>query len=144
MRVSIGVSSAGQSVGRMLPTPTPPDNLKKSNHPRNNSGHQQMIQPSAFDLWGTFLFFASFCLFMAAFVMFALPETKGVPLENMVRLRCVVLRCYFNLFCVVCCDLGLGLVGGSGGWVAVLTCRPPPQPTRTHGRHAVRPSLPLS
>lgn len=35
-----------------------------------------MILPENFDLWGTFLFFASFCFFMAAFVLLALPETK--------------------------------------------------------------------
>ncbi|GAB5036195.1 mfs sp sugar:h+ symporter [Nannochloropsis oceanica] len=51
-----------------------------------------MILPANFNLWGTFLFFACLCLFMAAFVLFGLPETKGVPLENMEALFDVWLK----------------------------------------------------
>ena len=34
--------------------------------------------------FGIFLFFAAWCLVMTLFVIFLLPETKGVPIEEMV------------------------------------------------------------
>lgn len=33
--------------------------------------------------WGVFLFFAGFVVIMSIFIFFLLPETKGVPIEEM-------------------------------------------------------------
>eukprot|EP00775_Hariotina_reticulata_P009191 gene9191-9357_t len=33
--------------------------------------------------WGTFLFFAGFVVLMTIFVIIAVPETKGVPIEEL-------------------------------------------------------------
>lgn len=33
--------------------------------------------------WGAFLFFAGFVIIMTVFIFFLLPETKGVPIEEM-------------------------------------------------------------
>jgi hypothetical protein len=33
--------------------------------------------------WGTFLFFAGFVVLMTIFVILAVPETKGVPIEEL-------------------------------------------------------------
>jgi sugar porter (SP) family MFS transporter len=42
-----------------------------------------MLKKSGFDLWGTFVFYGSFCLIMNIWVLIFLPETKGVSLEKM-------------------------------------------------------------
>jgi len=42
-----------------------------------------LLQPSALDIWGTFIFFGCCCVIMTLWVIFYLPETKGVSLEHM-------------------------------------------------------------
>jgi sugar porter (SP) family MFS transporter len=42
-----------------------------------------ILRPNVFNLWGTFLFFGGFCALMTIFTLLMVPETAGVPLEDM-------------------------------------------------------------
>eukprot|EP00121_Abeoforma_whisleri_P005736 Awhi_evm1s5204 len=42
-----------------------------------------MYRPENLDLWGTFLFFSCWCVILFIFSSTMIPETAGVPLENM-------------------------------------------------------------
>ena len=48
-----------------------------------------MLEPKYLDLDGTFLFFAACCFGMSVFVLLALPETKGVSLDDMSKVRAI-------------------------------------------------------
>ncbi|CDK27080.1 unnamed protein product [Kuraishia capsulata CBS 1993] len=47
-----------------------------------------LVTPRMLDTmkWGTYIFFAAFCIIAFLFTLFVIPETKGVPLEEMDRI----------------------------------------------------------
>jgi hypothetical protein len=61
-----------------------------------------ILRADTFNLWGTFLFFGAWCAVMVFFTLLYVPETAGVPLEDMSAVfdksnsRSLVYRCVLD------------------------------------------------